>query len=511
MKTHEDIKGAFLKFKEGSIEKLNKTTNIIKEKSSVLLQLLSRTYTSLKMKTKSFSKNLISESKVLAGASLEILNLRYKLKLVSTMAVVTALTGFLVWQSGFSYKIQLDGTDLAYVKEITEVQKSIEEVDLAIVDSYGEKAYHNNKIEFEKVRTKDNTLVDGSALIRKILPKLDVFKPGNNVLVDGELALTVELEIEIDNVLASIKEDILKGISGESTKATFSQEITTEEKDVNVKDIYPEEVLRMVLDPNYANSDESEYDVATVSAVNYSGFTTKALSEDDISALEKYPLELVSYVEEVKKEEIDFKSKTEKDSSLYVGTKKVKQEGKKGEKEVTYEIKYVNGKEVSTNKVSEKVTKEVVDKITLEGSKAKPAPVRKPTGSANTGNGKLAWPMKNARITAGWYGYAGHQAIDIQSVTNNGYGPIYAAESGVVVDNRYSGGWGNMIKIRHDNGLETLYAHMEAPGYYKVGQRVSRGTQIGYVGMTGRTTGPHVHFEVYQNGRKVNPCNFIGC
>lgn len=83
---------------------------------------------------------------------------------------------------------------------------------------------------------------------------------------------------------------------------------------------------------------------------------------------------------------------------------------------------------------------------------------------------------------------------------------IYAAGDGVVQVAKYNGGYGNYIKIRHNSEYSTAYGHMQkfAKGM-RPGVRVKQGQVIGYVGSTGRSTGPHLHYEVVQNGRRVNP------
>ncbi|MNP95232.1 Murein DD-endopeptidase MepM [compost metagenome] len=98
-----------------------------------------------------------------------------------------------------------------------------------------------------------------------------------------------------------------------------------------------------------------------------------------------------------------------------------------------------------------------------------------------------------------------HEGMDFTAKTGT---PIYATGDGVVAkaDNTASG-FGNHIVIRHGFGYETLYAHLSK---YKAraGQRVKRGDVIGYVGSTGRSEGPHLHYEVHKNGKVVNPLNF---
>ncbi|KQI73108.1 peptidase M23 [Loktanella sp. 5RATIMAR09] len=86
--------------------------------------------------------------------------------------------------------------------------------------------------------------------------------------------------------------------------------------------------------------------------------------------------------------------------------------------------------------------------------------------------------------------------------------PIYATADGVITHAGWSSGYGRLIKIRHDFGIETRYAHLNAMDV-RVGQRVSRGERIGAMGNSGRSTGPHLHYEVRVNGNPVNPMTYI--
>lgn len=189
------------------------------------------------------------------------------------------------------------------------------------------------------------------------------------------------------------------------------------------------------------------------------------------------------------------------DPSLREGLTRVEVNEEVGYEDVTYHDVYENDISVSSTRVSSKVTKEPVRGIVYVGTYVEP----------KVGSGDFRWPMNNARVSCGWYCYGGHAATDFQSRSNRGYGPIYASDRGVVEVNTYHSEFGYYIVINHNNGFKTLYAHMESPGYFGVGTTVRKGEQIGYVGMTGRTTGPHVHFVLYRNGSPVNPCTYLGC
>jgi murein DD-endopeptidase MepM/ murein hydrolase activator NlpD len=86
--------------------------------------------------------------------------------------------------------------------------------------------------------------------------------------------------------------------------------------------------------------------------------------------------------------------------------------------------------------------------------------------------------------------------------------PIYATADGVISHAGWSSGYGRLIKIRHEFGIETRYAHLNSMDV-RVGQRVSRGDRIGAMGNSGRSTGPHLHYEVRVNGNPVNPMTYI--
>ncbi|MDX8353340.1 M23 family metallopeptidase [Cognatiyoonia sp. IB215182] len=117
-------------------------------------------------------------------------------------------------------------------------------------------------------------------------------------------------------------------------------------------------------------------------------------------------------------------------------------------------------------------------------------------------------PVKsNFRYTSGFGPRWGrmHNGTDFAAPIGT---PTYATADGVVTHAGWSSGYGRLIKIRHDFGIETRYAHLNSMDV-QVGQRVSRGEKIGAIGNSGRSTGPHLHYEVRINGNPVNPMIYI--
>jgi murein DD-endopeptidase MepM/ murein hydrolase activator NlpD len=121
----------------------------------------------------------------------------------------------------------------------------------------------------------------------------------------------------------------------------------------------------------------------------------------------------------------------------------------------------------------------------------------------------LRTPLDGARVTSGFgarlhpiLGYTRmHSGIDFGASTGT---PVYAAGDGVVKEAKWAGGYGRWLKIQHNGQFATGYAHLSGWAV-KPGQKVRQGQVVAYVGSTGRSTGPHLHYEVFLNGQKVNP------
>ena len=125
-------------------------------------------------------------------------------------------------------------------------------------------------------------------------------------------------------------------------------------------------------------------------------------------------------------------------------------------------------------------------------------------------SGGYIWPVDSRYITStvggrtspGGIGSTNHKGTDIGRV---GYtSPIYASKAGTVIISAYSSSYGNYVVLSHGSGNTTLYAHMSTRKV-SVGQRVNQGDVIGITGSTGHSTGPHLHFEVTENGVRINP------
>ena len=161
---------------------------------------------------------------------------------------------------------------------------------------------------------------------------------------------------------------------------------------------------------------------------------------------------------------------------------------------------------------AERVQNEINAKV--EELKRQEAAAAAAAASRVRGTGQLSWPVPSSGNVTSEFGvrphpvygvYRQHWGIDIAA----NYGAnIIASDSGTVIISEYSSSYGEYIVIDHGNGITTLYAHMSTR-LSGVGSSVSKGQVIGYIGTTGVSTGPHLHFEVSVGGEKVDPIPYL--
>ena len=213
--------------------------------------------------------------------------------------------------------------------------------------------------------------------------------------------------------------------------------------------------------------------------------------------VEKPYVSVKAVYEKKKIEAIDFAKIIEEDETMLKGEKVVKQEGTNGKKEVSYLITEENGIRTERVQTAEEVIVEPENRVVIVGTKVIPS----------VGTGTFAWPVNGGYISSQmghrWGRY--HYGIDIARPSDY---TIKASDNGVVKTTSKHATYGNYIVIDHNNGYETLYAHLSQIDV-TVGQVVGQGTAIAVMGSTGRSTGTHLHFEIHKNGTEVNPIPYL--
>lgn len=350
---------------------------------------------------------------------------------------------------------------------------------------------------------------------------------GVGLYVDDEFIAAMESPEELNGLLDSLKEGRYDK-NNPDQRAEFVQKVVVEEG------LYPYSAMTDIdnIKGHLMAETETKSTYTVVEKDTFSGIAKKHdMTMAELKALNpqctnvdklrigdellvrrpQYTLQ-VKVVETIRyTEKIDYTTKT-----VYLADKpttysKVTTKGVEGSQNVTAEITKIDGYEVGRSVVNRVVTKQPVTQVVEKGIKR----VNSSSGSAITQGdgvtrGKMTWPVPICRNMSRGY-RANHYAIDIANGPVKVLGkPAVAADGGKVIQaaTGWNGGYGNVVKIQHSNGLITVYAHLQSIKVVK-GQQVSRGQTIGLVGNTGNSRGPHLHFEVIKNGVKVNPLNYV--
>ncbi len=211
---------------------------------------------------------------------------------------------------------------------------------------------------------------------------------------------------------------------------------------------------------------------------------------------ENKSINVVSVVNSTSSKVIPFEVQQEHDSALYVGESVTVVEGVNGNAQVSLETVYENGTEQSSHVTSEKIIANPVASVVRVGTKYKKV--------LESG---LNYPLKgvlSSPFGSRWGSV--HEGIDIAVAEGT---QVKAAECGTVsYVSENAGGYGKLVRINHGYGVETAYAHLSQINV-SVGQNVSKDTVIALSGNTGRSTGPHLHFEILENGNPVDPLKHL--
>lgn len=228
-------------------------------------------------------------------------------------------------------------------------------------------------------------------------------------------------------------------------------------------------------------------------------------------------LQVNRFVKQTYTEAIPFETKIYPDPNHFTYESRVAVRGKNGSQRVTAEICYTDGIETARTVLESTVLQKPTTQKKLVGTRRGNRYNTYVIGDGKA-TGTFVWPTPSLRTITSYYGRRWgtvHKGLDISGISAQGKA-IVAADGGTVyaVNNSHSwgtgmfAGYGYAVIIDHGNGLRTLYAHCSKIAV-RAGQKVSRGQTIAYVGNTGYSTGPHLHFEVRVNNTRVNPLPYL--
>jgi len=452
------------------------------------------------------------------------INLKSPKGIVAVCLVTVVLVTVLSLASTFTYAVAVcvNGNQVGYAFDQHQAESLVELALAKYGEDLGVITKTDDQITYEKVWVKKKeyqaNLVNDSSLLAAITPYVEAY----GLTVDGKVLAVLSSEQEIDKVLNDFKDHITNpSETNKIISAEFVQNIAKEKVKANITEIKTASaVLDMLIEGEVTTVDYTveKNDSLWAIARKHNMYTQEILDANPDITEESVlqpgqvlklctvePYITVSYTgERVVKEVIPFDVQTKTDYNLASGKRVVKQYGKDGEKEVTFTYTAENDKIVEKTVIKEDILSKPVAQVIAQGPVRQAVTVATSRGSGSISG--MAWPL-SGRITS-YYGYRRsgfHSGIDINGSVGQ---PYYAAADGKVISAGWYGNYGRMLLIDHGNGVATRYAH-SSQLLVSVGSTVKKGQTIGYVGLTGRTTGPHLHFEVIINGSTVNPLNYI--
>lgn len=409
--------------------------------------------------------------------------------------------GVFTYNNLFAYEVVFNGTKIGVVKNVEDFEQALTNVDANLTKWYGSSnVFYEKSISYQKVPIENpNDILDSDDCENAIYNmNLPLFCKGAVITVNGEEAVRVASTQDAKTVISNIgsiyeeeneNEKVIKS-SEVKEDLEYKEKLISIDSAMEVHEAI--EYLNDTSDDKVVNNDDSNIlnaiDEAKegtnlVSALN---FRADDFATDEISSKPSITITTVKQV--TYKEDVDYKTIYKDDSSVYVGTTKVTQEGKDGEKKVTAVNTYENGEVVESDVQSEEIIEDYTPKIVARGSKPLP-----PT----TSSGTFIMPASGTISALNKAGsHAGYKAVDIANPTGT---PIYASDTGIVVRAGWYAGYGNCVDIDHGNGYLTRYGHNSSI-LVTVGQKVQQGEKIALMGSTGNSTGPHCHFEIQYNG-----------
>jgi murein DD-endopeptidase MepM/ murein hydrolase activator NlpD len=434
--------------------------------------------------------------------------------LLGIIACALLITGFaLYYNNNTAFCVVVDGEEVGVVKNKEDFQSVIDELAREAEERLGSEVKFLIEADFRRIKGLSLDITPKEEIKQVLNSKMEYKVKAAAIQISGEKVVWVEDEETARRVLDAVKAAFIK--EDENSKL---EGVEIEEEVLIVEDyISPDKLMdkeRAVstllrgtdeIKVHKVKKGESLWLIARNNSMTVSDL--KNANPDIKSETLQIGQELnlivpKPYLNVITKEVITYNkgipypTKIEYDDSLWSWETRIKQNGIYGTKEVTARVVRKNGVEIEREILEERVLKEPVYRILTRGTKTAPS----------RGTGRFLWPTIG-RISSpfGKRGREFHTGVDIAAPVGT---PVRAADSGTVTFAGWNGGYGRLIIVDHGNGFTTYYAH-NSKLLVGVGDKVEKGQTISLVGSSGRSTGPHLHFEIRKNGEPLNPLNFF--
>ena len=438
----------------------------------------------------------------------------------AVFALIVVICGLLLVFDHYTvYEYSYNGRVLGYVRSEDTV------VDLLDVASEGLSVNSdvsfaftaNDNVTFRRVALANHDLDTSDQVLNKLTYMKDIEVSATAIYYDGHMVALVENEtvaqLLITNVLTTYG---TPDTNMNVVEVGYKRPVTTGQVDVLLPSLASRRQAHELLTQggkftirHIVKADETleslaeAYDVP-VTEIYEGGHTVPAesVSAGEVVTINKEVEPVVVRMEEngTTTEVMHFVRETRDTEDLYIGQTEIEQKGEDGLRRVTGTIVKENGTIVQRDISKSEIVKAPVTEIVLNGTSDRPKTA--PTG-------KFAMPLHDSYTVTSPYGQRWgrlHAGVDMACPTGT---LIYASDGGVVIRASWNGTYGNCIEIEHNDGTYTRYAHLS--GYIvSEGEEVYQGQEIGYVGSTGFSTGPHLHFEIHPyGGDSIDPSSVL--
>ncbi|MCL1808884.1 MAG: peptidoglycan DD-metalloendopeptidase family protein [Clostridiales bacterium] len=442
-----------------------------------------------------------------------------KTKLVAGLVVLiaAAVTSVSTMNYFTAYVYAYNGRPLGMVKNQEDVLRVLEVVSEQLTREYGAEIEidKDQDITFERVYTGNKEIDDMQEVFNRLTYMQDMNAKACGLYIDNHRVAILDTEEKARELVETYME--IQAPQSDNVRyddRSFAENVEYKQIDTQLGKIQnPDDVIERLLTGNteqkihFVEKGETFSGIAKMYNMTQSELevenpeiTPAKLSiGQEIVLTQAVPLLTVQTVEVATYPDIiPYDTIYEDSTGLYKGEQSTKVKGVDGERVVTAKIIRRNGFEIAREEISSETIKAASSAVVVRGTKDLP-PLQ--------GTGKLKYPVSGYRLTSKFGSRSGrmHYGIDLACKSGTRIG---AADGGTVTFAGYKSSFGYMIIINHGRNMETLYAHCSAL-FVKKGEKVYQGQHIANVGSTGRSTGPHCHFEVHINGVPKNPLSYL--
>lgn len=495
-------------------------SNLTKKITSIKKLVTSKAST-LKTVNMSFTKDKLKELKKIK-LNKNIFNVR--MGILAIAAVLFMTFSLVQYKKGIDHEIatrafnvKLGTAVIGLVRDKEEATKIYDSIHKSLEKEQGLEVVINEELSFEDVHAEDEELTDKSIIANKIKSNLTFNVVAYAINIDGKDFAYLGTEKQAKEIIEKIEEPYKQMAEQDGTKI---EEIKIVEKvEIVKRKVSPSKIddVDKVLAVLQKGTDEERTHIVEKGenywtiAQKYNisvndlekanpGKNPKLIHPgDEISLVVPKPyLTVATYEEQTYIEEISFETEYEYSDKMYKDEKSVRKKGVNGKSEVVAKVEKHNGIVIAKEILKETILSQPVAQVMVKGTKEPPP---------KKGTGSFVMPTRgtlSSRFGKRWGKM--HEGIDLAARTGTA---IKAADGGTVIFAGKNGSYGLMVDIDHGGGFVTRYAHCSKI-LVKKGDKVYQGQTIAAVGNTGRSTGPHLHFEVRKNGVAQNPYNYIG-